>query len=225
MTLIIACGLKREAKIVHRPGRDVFAVVGGGQAAQLEADLDDMAAMFPGLIVSAGIAGALDPALRPGDVVIDGDADMIERLRELLPNARVGAVIGGDTPVVTAEAKRALAARTGGLVADMESHIARRVARARGFPFAAIRAVADTADQSLPPAALVGMAPDGGMALGAVLLSLARQPGQLPGLMAVGRHAGRAFKALEEALDRLMRGEFDRYGPEDFAPRPDQATF
>lgn len=218
MTLIIACGLKREAKIVHRPGRDVFAVVGGGQAARLEADLDDMAAMFPGLIVSAGIAGALDPALRPGDVVIDGDATLVERLGVVLPDARAGGIVGGDAPAASIAAKAMLAAASGAIAVDMESHIARRVADRRGLPFAAIRAIADTAAEALPPAALVGMAPDGGMALGAVLWSLLRQPRQLPALIATGRHADAGFRALAAAFDALIAADFDRLDPAEIKP-------
>lgn len=191
----------------------MVAVIGGGQSARLETELDAVAGMFPGIIVSAGIAGALDPALKPGDVVIGGDAVLVERLRVILPGAHVGGVVGGDTPAASVEAKRALAVESGAIAVDMESHVAARVAERRALPFVAIRAIADTAEETLPPAALVGMAPDGGMALGAVLWSLAKQPGQLPALIETGRHAEAGFRALSAAFDALIAAEFDRLDP------------
>ena len=75
----------------------------------------------------------------------------------------------------------------------MESHIAERVARERGLPFGVIRVISDGADAALPPVALVAMRPDGGIALGAVLASLARDPRQLPALLRTGRQADRHF--------------------------------
>ncbi|HWK34914.1 phosphorylase [Sphingomonas sp.] len=208
MTLIVACGLRREAAIIGGAGRDIVVIAGGGDAALLERALDDAAARSPGVMLSAGLAGALDSGLRPGDLVIDGE--VVETLRGVLPTAVIGAVAGSDAIVATAEAKRVLAARTGAIAVDMESHITARVARERGLPFGVVRAISDAADEDLPPAALVGMRPDGGVALGAVLLSLARQPNQLPALLRTGRHAGLAFRNLGRAFDAIAAAGFDR---------------
>ena len=210
MTLIVACGLKREARIVARGGGDLFAVIGGGDAVRLDADLDATAAARSGIILSCGIAGALVPELEPGDVVIDGDTELVERLRHALPDARRGAVIGHDIIVATAARKRALHEQTRALAVDMESHVAARVAGRRGLPFAALRVISDRMEDDLPPAALIGMRPDGGMALGAVLASLARDPRQLPALIRTGRQAERAFTSLERAVDQIIRAGIDR---------------
>lgn len=213
MTLIVACGLQREARIFKRGDHHVIAVVGGGDAARLACDLDDMAELFPGVIVSSGVAGALDPALRPGDVVIDGDPGLVERLARAIPTAVVGPVIGSDTIVASVMAKQALRRESGALAVDMETHVARRVATRRQWPFVVLRTISDCADHALPPAALVGMKPDGGMALGAVLASLARDPRQLPALLRTGRDAGRAFKALAAAFQVLRNANFDQFQP------------
>lgn len=210
MTLIVACGLKREARIIEQAGRDVIAVVGGGVSARLERDLDDRATIFPGIVLSCGIAGALAPSLCTGDVVIDGDEAMLAYLQGALPNAVAGKIVGGDSIIATAVGKRALAKQSGGTAADMESHVAERVARRQGLPFAAIRVISDRLEDDLPPAALVGMAPDGGMALGAVLASLARRPGQLPALIRTGQQAGHAFRRLSEAMEAIGRAGIDR---------------
>ncbi|HEX7854540.1 MAG TPA: phosphorylase [Sphingobium sp.] len=205
MTLIVACGLKREARIIARPGRDVFTVAGGGMSARLESGLDDAAEMFPSIILSSGIAGALHPALKTGDIVIDGDEDVLEMLRPLFPEAMTGTIVGQDSICASVTAKRELRARTGAIAVDMETHVARRVAARRNLPFAALRIISDTSETTLPPATLVGMGPDGGMAIGPVLLSLARHPGQLPALIRAGRDAGQAFRALGRTHDTLAR--------------------
>ena len=210
MTLIIACGLRREARIFDRSGRDVFVVIGGGVAASLDRDLDDKAERFPGIILSCGIAGALALSLRSGDVVIDGDAVVAERLAEAVPHAHRGGIVGNDAIAATAREKRLLSERTGALAVDMESHVAARVAVRKGLPFAALRVISDRAEDDLPPAALVGMRPDGGMALGAVLASLARAPRQLPPLIRTGRQADQAFRGLETAFEAIIRAGIDR---------------
>jgi len=210
VSLIIACGLKREARIFDRPGRDIFVVIGGGQAARLDQDLDDRVGRFPGIIVSCGIAGALAPTLRPGDVVIDGDAVVAERLAEAVSYAHRGRIVGNDAIIATAGEKRLLSERTGALAVDMESHVAARVALRKGLPFAALRVISDRAEDDLPPAALVGMRPDGGMALGAVLASLARDPRQLQALARTGSQAGLAFRSLETAFEAIIGAGIDR---------------
>lgn len=218
--ILIACGLQREARILS--GEGVVAIPGGGDAARLEAALD-AAAPGAAMILSCGIAGALHPALKAGDTVLhlppfvpsavggrvlDDDVsvatspgshgwdDWAERLKDALPHAHYGLIIGQDRIAATAAEKAALHAATGALAVDMESHIAARVAARHSLPFAAIRAISDTAHETLPPAALVGMKPDGSMALGKVLASLARRPWQLPALIRTGQGAKRAFAAL-----------------------------
>lgn len=210
MTLIVACGLKREARIIGGGDRDVTVAIGGGVAARLERDLDDQAAIFPGIILSCGIAGALAPSLAPGDVVIDGDAAVADRLRLALPGATAGRIVGSDTIAATSARKHAIAGETGGVAVDMESHVAARVAARHDLPFGAIRVISDRLEDDLPPAALVGMKPDGGMALGAVLASLARSPGQLPALLRTGRQADAAFAGLKAAMAAVYAAGLDR---------------
>lgn len=209
MTLLVACGLQREARIIARPG--VMVVAGGGDAARLEAELE-AAAPRAQAILSSGLAGALDPDLKAGDLVIaslfpgEGRATaLIDLLREQLPGAHVGTVVAGDAIIATAAEKRVLYAQTGAIAVDMESHIAARVAARHGLPFAILRTISDGADHALPPVALVGMKPDGTMALGAVLASLARNPTQLAALIRTGRDAEKAFQALRRSYDVLAR--------------------
>lgn len=213
MTILAATGLLRERGILAAPGVEVVA--GGGDMARLEAELDRLAPGADGLI-SIGIAGALAPGLRPGDWVVanavtDGaarletDAAWAGRLSIALAGATAGLVLGTAAMVAEATAKAALHQKTGALAVDMESHIAARVARRHGLPFAVARVVSDAADRTLPPAARVGMRPDGGMDLAAVLRALLAAPLQLPALIRTGWEAERAFRALLRGHRRLGR--------------------
>lgn len=206
MTVLMVCGLIREAKLARRLVPEADILIGGGQSARLHAELTERARLDRGTILSAGIAGSLDQELTPGSVVIDGDPDTLARLALALPYAKIGRVIGQDSIAANPAMKRKLAVQS--VAVDMESHIAAAVARAHGLPFGVVRVISDTADETLPPAALVGMSPDGGMALGKVLASLVRNPGQLPDLIRIGRQSGLAFKNLARAFETLAQASF-----------------
>lgn len=189
--ILVACGVLREARIAA--GAGVVAVAGGGNSAGLEARLQ---ACAPGAaaMLSFGLCGALDPALRIGDWVVDGDDAWCDALCARLPGAVRGRVFATDALAGT-HAARAARAATGAAATDMESHVAARVAARHGLIFAVARVVSDTAHDVLPPAFSVAMRPDGGTDIAAILASLARHPAQLPGFV---RAAKRALRALGE---------------------------
>lgn len=211
MTILIATGLKREARILGGPG--LRAIPGGGRAQVLEAALLAEAEGAEA-IISLGIGGALAPGLQPGDCVVatailaEGlsahtDAAWTAAIAQRLPGARTGAILGSDAMLTRTADKADAHRRFGALAVDMESHVAARVAARLGLPFAAARVVSDAADRDLPDAVKVGMTPDGGMALGAVLWALAKRPAQLPALIRAGREAEIAFRALADGRHLL----------------------
>jgi nucleoside phosphorylase len=115
---------------------------GPGQALVLEAlkekkDVDGM--------ISTGLCGALDPALRLGNVVISGDAPIDTRA----PFVR-GAVHTIDHVSIIAAEKRTLRNQTGAIAVDMESAAVERKAREWNVPYLCIRAVSDRAGDTLP---------------------------------------------------------------------------
>jgi len=212
VSLLAATGLKREAALIAGPG--VTAVVSGGRA-DLLAERLMAAADGATAVLSVGLAGALAPSLQPGDwvvasrVVAEGGEWATEpkwsaALLRALPAPSSGAILGSGAMVLKAADKLGAGRRTGALAVDMESHVAARVAQQLGLPFAAARVVSDCADDDLPPAVIVGMRPDGAMALRPVLQSLLSRPSQLPALIRAGRHAERAFKALGGAQRLLL---------------------
>jgi adenosylhomocysteine nucleosidase len=214
--ILAACGLQREAQIVARAG--LVPVVGGGDVARLEAALEARAQEVRA-ILSIGICGALSPALDISDIVVGGGAtDLAWRavLAAHFPNAHIGLVHGQDMMLATAADKARVHAETGAIAVDMESQVAARVAARHGLPFAILRVVSDRADQTLPPAARVGINPDGSMAFGKVLGALVANPGQVPALIMTAARAERAFRTLIDVCDVLAR--LGVFGP-DFGER------
>jgi len=158
-------------------------------------------------IISIGIAGGLAPNLAPGDwvvasnVVADGvrfptDSSWSRRLLQALPGSVYADISGVDAPVVYQAEKRTLRDTTGTVAVDMESHIAAKVAAAHGVPFAACRVIIDPVERTLPPAALVGMRPDGTPDVPAVIRSLIEQQRQFFALLRVAADARAARAAL-----------------------------
>ncbi len=203
--ILAVTGLAAEARIAA--GSGVVAVAGGGDPARLA--LLVQAAMARGIraVISFGVAGGLRPGLKAGSVVIaravdDGETRLetapawVERLARSLPHAHLADLAGVDAAVCSTAGKADLRRRTGADAVDMESHVAARLAALHGLPFAALRVVADPADRAVPPAALAGMRHDGSTDIGAVLRSLGRRPGQLPGLIRTALDARAAFRSL-----------------------------
>lgn len=207
--LLVACGLKAEAAIAGGRDSDTQSriVAGGGDAARLA---EGLAALAPSssAMLSFGIAGGLAPGLRPGDIRVAAAAIAPDGTRypAYAPWAdALVAALGCPPPVAFAcvarplvepDDKAALHQRTGADLVDMESSIAAAVARRYGLPFAALRVVSDAAERALPPAVMVSMRPGGGLDLPAILLSVVKKPGQIPGLVRTGSESRRAFAAL-----------------------------
>jgi len=209
MTILAVTGLAKEAGIVGVAG--VIAVAGGGDGDGLAAKLAALHGDISG-VISIGLAGALSPHLKVGDVVIaekimtgteswDCHAGWRNRLMSRLPDAHQGTLFGSDVIIERAETKSGLHEATGALAVDMESQISARFAHLRNLPLAGLRIISDDATHVLPPAALVAMKPDGSIALGRVLGSLLRKPNQVPALIRTARASNKAFAELLRCLD------------------------
>jgi len=214
VTILAVTGLTREAEIAGTDG--VVAVAGGGDAAGLARKLEALHGDITG-VISIGLAGALSPLLKVGDVVISDQVyfgsekwrcDNLWRvaLAAKLPGAHQGALIGSNVILENADAKAALYDASGALAVDMESQVAARFAASRGLKLAGLRIISDDASHVLPPAALVAMQPDGGIALGKVLWSVVKNPLQIPALIRTGRASSKAFAGLLRCRDLCGAG-------------------
>jgi nucleoside phosphorylase len=181
-------------------------------------------------VVSIGVSGGLDPALKPGDLVIgdkvvagaggewESDVSLLSAAAraELKITPTTGAVFGSDIVIDDVGTKAVLHAGHQCVAVDMESHGAARAATEAGVPFIAIRAVADPADRALPKSALNAVAPDGSTRMLATLGAALRDPQQFPALMKLGGDSEAALKTLRRDLGAIFGRFFvvaDRSAP------------
>lgn len=213
MPLGIITGMESEARIF---GSATLTISAGGDAGATRAGIAALIARGADRLVSFGIAGALDPALQPGDLVIgsavrtsDGvrvpvDQKWLAHLATHLTAARVADVFGSTRIAATAEQKAMLHRDSGAACVDQESHWVADAARANHLPFIVVRAIADRAGDNLPPAVLVGLDAKGKPRTGAVIGALLRDPAQLPGLIRVALQTNRALKSLLRGRAALL---------------------
>jgi len=166
-------------------------------------------------LLSFGMAGGLDPALRAGDVVLPAEvvtpqggvyATAAQWRAQLYEAARrsggvsCGRLLTSDAPVLAPSAKAALFRECGAVAVDMESAAVAQVARGVGLPFMVLRAVIDAAAAGVPQAVLAGSAAATGETSALRLLAaLARRPRELGALLPLlnaYRVARRALRTL-----------------------------
>ncbi len=203
----------------------LVALSGSGpkQAAAASQQLVDQGATG---LISWGCAAGLDPSLRPGALLLPQQILTVEdqlfavdrawhdqlavTLAWLQPHH--GTVVESHQLVATAAEKQALFNRsqseplavradqsnsTGPITAvDMESGSIAKVAAENGIPFVAIRTVADPAESNLPNAVVTALEPTGRVNMIKLFRHLLRQPGEIGGLIALGRHFSAAQKNL-----------------------------
>jgi adenosylhomocysteine nucleosidase len=178
----------------------------------------------PRLLVALGLAGALDPQLKPADLVVatrvvrDGlpplriDDDLLAHVRHRT-GAAPGWVATVDRIVSSVRDKRSLQQRwahplhaTGsgpGLV-DLESRWAVEAAERGGVPWVVLRAVSDVASENLPEFLEQARDEDGAIRRHRVLLHAMHHPRWVPGLVRLGWRSRRCARVLAEAVERLV---------------------
>lgn len=195
-------------------GRPVVVVhtgVGDSDACRARLDAGLTGKPRPALVICAGYAGALQPGLRVGDLILGAnvsDAALADAAMRILGNHETlhrGALTTQPQVAETPEAKAALAAGTGAIAVDMETGwIAAACARA-GMPVLSLRAISDAADQAFP-------------APGSILFDQARQrprylalplwllahPLRIPAFVRFVRGLGPAQERLAAAIERLL---------------------
>ncbi len=171
-----------------------------------------------------GVSGGLDPGLRPGDLVVADavfesggapggnwatDPDRAGLVggalaTEGLP-VRRGPVISSIGPVPSPQAKGALRDRCAALAVDMESAAVARAAAEGRVPLVVLRAVCDTADQSVPEDFLVSLDDDGTVRPSVLLRRLAGRPALVGDLVRMERGFSAAVTSLRCAWHVLLR--------------------
>lgn len=209
--VVAAAGLGFEARIAQGPG---VKVIYGQSRDKYRKHLHAHAKAGISGFISIGVAGGLSPEFHPGDVVVASTVitaratfrtcpDWSRSILTALPNAHYTPVFGAEEPVMSVLEKEALWNATGAAAVDMESGPVAEIAARYGLPFTVLRVVLDPAHRALPPSALAGAREDGKTDPLAVMKSLIRRPGDLPGLLSLADDTRRASGALARSREAL----------------------
>jgi len=204
----IVVGLTAEARVAAGLGGTV--AVGGGTTAGAEAAARGLVAAGVTALLSFGLAGGLDPSLAAGAIVVPAHVihssgvryAACPRLNAVLRGG-AGTLLATEAVIATAAGKRLLWESTMAVAADMESGAVAAVATAAGLQFAVLRAVCDGAEDDLPPAALTALDAAGRIRPIMLVRSLIAMPGQMGGLIRLGRHAALARSALLSRIKNI----------------------
>ncbi len=196
--------------------RAVLVCSGIGEEAGRRAAEALIALYKPKLMASVGFAGALQPALKVGDLlvpqcVIDaGDSSRAE--------TRIGkGTLVSSRSIAGEDQKRSLAQAYGAQAVDMEGAAVARAAAIHGIDFLAVKAISDELGFSMPP--MNGfVAPDGQFREWKFGLFCAIRPWLWPSVLRLARNTARAAKSLCRWLNQYNDPEFLKNKPADLHP-------
>jgi adenosylhomocysteine nucleosidase len=169
----------------------------------------------PKLVLSAGFAGALDPALAIGDIVlatevIDLNGNQTaatwpaEPLQgEWRPAIHRGRVVTSPDLVDTPAKKAELAGEHQAIAVDMESVHAARMCTRKDIPFGCARAISDRADTALSPR-LRALLNNGRPSIPRVVAASIRAPRLVGEMRRLARDTRFAADQLGKALGELL---------------------
>jgi adenosylhomocysteine nucleosidase len=167
-------------------------------------------------LMTFGMAGGLDPALKAGSIVLPGELISPSGARFITCRSwreRIAAAVSSSQAVtegnlltsavaIDSVAAKAAAFQTSGAVAvDMESAAVAEVAAMAHLPFIAVRVIVDTASDVLPRA-VVAASRAGRVQMGRLIAGLALAPGQIKPLIRLSqryRTAMRSLRVIAEA--------------------------
>jgi adenosylhomocysteine nucleosidase len=220
---LVVVGMEDERSIAA--GDDVEVVVGAANAAVLRERLNAVDISNIKAVFSFGVAGGVNPALKPGDLLLStqvlsqslsDQGNLIEESWMADNSMLVAATMHrAKNPDITFhksvflgsdfEARdnphtnnKNLHEITGADIIDNESHIAAKFANEHNLPFMAIRAVSDSVNHPLPPAALLPLDHDGSPDGLAITKSLLFNPLQIPDFFRTAWHYSKAIRSLKK---------------------------
>lgn len=161
------------------------------------------------LVIVAGFAGALDPELRVGDVVVASEVVETdgETWRTVLPaelgDRGCGRILTSRNLIGSARDKLAARKKSRAVAVDMESAAITEACQGARVPCAVIRVISDSADTGLSPH-LAALLSDGTISPGRVLAAWLRRPLMAAEFWRLARATSLAAKNLADALDALI---------------------
>ena len=204
---LVCFAVPQEHKYFRAPGGVLTLVTGMGAIPAREALSKALESEKPACIVAAGFAGALNPGLNIGQVILDDRDGVSEEICPgfaSMPDIVCGRVFSASRVLVDPRQKRRLQEETGADAVDLESQAIRVVAEQNGIPMLALRVISDAASFTLPLDFNRCLTPKGTMHLGYLLGYLIRHPSTLPALMRFHKQVRLAALQLGKALDSMM---------------------
>ena len=156
----------------------------------------------PELIISVGLAGALDPTLDVGSLVTPRTVIDARSGVTFSTERGEGVLVSAIRIADTAE-KAALRQRYGALAVDMEAAAVAERALHYGIPFCAVKSVSDTASTTLPDFTRF-VQHDGSFSNTAFLIHLMLRPTLWPAVRKLAANSARAAKNLATGLEELL---------------------
>ncbi len=196
--------LPEEAKGFQRRNLSAVRVVvtGMGRANTERALAAALMETNPGLVLTCGFAGGLDPALALNTVLFETkDTALAERLSGA--GLRAARFHCASRMAVTAAEKASLRRETGADAVEMESAHVHRLCLERGLPCATVRVISDTADEDMPLDFNRLTTPEMKMHFGRLALAIGKSPTKIAALLRLQRQTAAAARALADALARL----------------------
>ena len=168
-------------------------------------------------LISWGCAAALAPHLKSGDLLItskviakgqsiENDSHWADQISDLLAiNQSIsGFVLASNYGLISASTeKQGLYTETAAIALDMESAAVASIAHNAQLPFVAIRAIADPAAMSLPPAILKALNTQGEVVMSVLIKHLLVHLWEIPALIKLGLHFNAAQKTLRGVAKQL----------------------
>jgi adenosylhomocysteine nucleosidase len=153
LVTLVCFAVKEEAKYFvpsMLPGGADTLITGMGQKNTADSIRKALAKNRPGLVVTAGFAGGLNPKLSFGTVVFEADSETGLANRLQASGAVPVRFHCAERVAVTAAEKAGLWQSTKADAVEMESSVIRTICREQGIPSATVRVISDAANEDLP---------------------------------------------------------------------------
>jgi adenosylhomocysteine nucleosidase len=204
-TIWVCFAVKQEARPFRasKPPTHVRVLITGmGQARARQAIQNALRDGRPALVLTCGFAGGLKPGLQTGTVLVSAQAELQQVF--VTAGAVAGSIHCAEKVAVTPAKKAILRFTTRSDAVDMESGAIAAVCEAGNIPCATVRVILDTASEDLPLDFNQLMTAEQQLGYGRLALAIAKSPGKIRDLIALGRRSGEAARALSEVLNKAL---------------------
>lgn len=192
-------------------------VTGTGSAAAGAAAAAAIAAHQPHWVISVGLAGALEPSVSRGDLLLvrtvkstespdlQVGLKLSEESLEGSPGVRLGDLFTAERLVAAPDDKAQLFSQSGAAAVDMETYAVAAACQQAGVRFMGVRIISDDASEEIPPevAELLKRRSTAGQA-GAAAAALMRRPSVVKDLYRLRETAIELSDQLDEFLDGVL---------------------